>query len=126
MKGIQAALRLGQEPAQAAEAARAARDPAILVAAIPRLDDTEKALRDLKTSDEDGKRLVPAFSALADYRQAIGAGDYRRRLHLASGGELAALAEAINQMARGIEAQIATITDQKVQLQAILDGMPGI
>lgn len=69
------------------------------------------------------RRLARSLVEVITVAQAIGAGDYRRRLHLASGGELAALAEAINQMARGIETQIATITDQKVQLQAILDGM---
>ena len=54
---------------------------------------------------------------------AIGDGDYRRRLHLSPGGEFSALAEAINHMARRIESHIATITDQKTQLEAILDGM---
>ena len=69
------------------------------------------------------RRLSRSLAEVIDVARAIGGGDFRRRLHLAPGGELAALAEAINQMARGIEGQIATITDQKVQLQAILDGM---
>lgn len=69
------------------------------------------------------RRLSRSLREVITVARAIGDGDYRRRLHLASGGELAALAEAINQMARDIEGQIATITDQKVQLQAILDGM---
>jgi two-component system phosphate regulon sensor histidine kinase PhoR len=69
------------------------------------------------------RRLAQSLIDVITVARAIGAGDYRRRLHLAPSGELAALAEAINQMARGIEGQIATITDQKVQLQAILDGM---
>lgn len=71
LKGIQAAMTVAREPAEAAEAARAVRDPGLLVAALPRLDDTEKALRELKGTDEDAKRLAPAFLALADYRQAI-------------------------------------------------------
>jgi HAMP domain-containing protein len=71
LKGIQAAMTLGRAPALAAESARAARDPSLLVAAVPRLDEAENALRDLKGSDEDAKRLAPAFAALADYRQAI-------------------------------------------------------
>jgi two-component system, OmpR family, phosphate regulon sensor histidine kinase PhoR len=69
------------------------------------------------------RRLSRSLAEVIAVARAIGDGDYRRRLHLTPGGELATLAEAINQMARGIEGQIATITDQKVQLQAILDGM---
>ena len=69
------------------------------------------------------RRLSRSLAEVIAVARAIGHGDYRRRLHLFPGGELAALAEAINHMARGIEAQIATITDQKMQTQAILDGM---
>ncbi|MGD9608292.1 MAG: ATP-binding protein [Desulfovibrionaceae bacterium] len=69
------------------------------------------------------RRLSRSLAEVIAVARAIGNGDYRRRLHLSPGGEMAALAEAVNHMARGIEAQIATITDQKMQLQAILDGM---
>lgn len=69
------------------------------------------------------RRLSRSLAEVITVARAIGNGDYRRRLHLSPGGEMAALAEAVNRMARGIEAQIATITDQKMQLQAILDGM---
>ena len=69
------------------------------------------------------RRLSRSLAEVIDVARAIGDGDYRRRLHLSPGGEFVALAEAVNQMARGIEANIATITDQKTQLQAILDGM---
>jgi HAMP domain-containing protein/CHASE3 domain sensor protein len=71
LRGIQAAMTAGRDPQLAAESARAARDPALLVAAVPRLDDAESALRDLKGGDEDAKRLAPVFAALAEYRQAI-------------------------------------------------------
>jgi HAMP domain-containing protein len=72
LKGIRAAMDAGREPALAAESARADRDPALLVAAVPQLDEAEAKLRDLKAgSDEDAKRLVAVFSALSDYRQAI-------------------------------------------------------
>jgi len=67
--------------------------------------------------------LSRSLVEVAAVARAIADGDYRRRLHLSPGGELASLAENVNHMARSIEAQIATITDQKVQLQAILDGM---
>jgi two-component system phosphate regulon sensor histidine kinase PhoR len=69
------------------------------------------------------RRLSRSLAEVIAVAQAIGDGDYRRRLHLSPGGDFAALAEAVNHMARGIEANIATITDQKTQLQAILDGM---
>ncbi|KHK01890.1 sensor histidine kinase [Desulfovibrio sp. TomC] len=69
------------------------------------------------------RRLARSLAEVIAVARAIGSGDYRRRLHLSPGGEFAELAEAVNQMARGIEANISTITDQKTQLQAILDGM---
>jgi two-component system, OmpR family, phosphate regulon sensor histidine kinase PhoR len=68
-------------------------------------------------------RLSRSLAEVIAVARAIGDGDYRRRLHLSSGGDFAALAEAVNQMARSIEANISTIIDQKTQLQAILDGM---
>jgi HAMP domain-containing protein len=71
VKGIQAAITAGKAPQLAAETARATRNPALLAAAVPQLDAAEKALRELKGGDEDDKHLVPVFSALADYRQAI-------------------------------------------------------
>ena len=72
LKGIQAAMVAGRAPLLAAETARANRDPALLLAAVPRLDEAEASLRDLKGGgDEDAKRLGPVFTALADYRQAI-------------------------------------------------------
>ena len=69
------------------------------------------------------RRLSRSLAEVIAVARAIGNGDYRRRLHLSPGGEFSLLAEAVNHMARGIEANIATITDQKTQLEAILDGM---
>lgn len=71
LKGIRAAMVAGRAPLLAAAEAKAARDPSLLTAAIPRLDEAEKALRDLKGSDDEAKHLAPAFAALAAYRQAI-------------------------------------------------------
>ena len=68
-------------------------------------------------------RLSTSLAEVIAVARAIGDGDYGRRLHLSPGGDFTALAEAVNHMARGIEANIATITEQKTQLQAILDGM---
>lgn len=70
-----------------------------------------------------GRSLSRSLAEVIAVARAIGDGDYRRRLHLSPGGEFSALAEAINHMARRIESHIATITDQKTQLEAILDGM---
>uniref|UniRef100_I2Q790 histidine kinase n=1 Tax=Desulfovibrio sp. U5L TaxID=596152 RepID=I2Q790_9BACT len=70
-----------------------------------------------------GRRLSGSLAEVIAVARAIGDGDYRHRLHLSPGGGLAALAEAINHMARRIESHIATITDQKTQLEAILYGM---
>jgi two-component system phosphate regulon sensor histidine kinase PhoR len=55
--------------------------------------------------------------------QAVGSGDYRERIRRYPGKEFSPLAQAINQMAESIENQIKTITEQKQQLGAILDGM---
>ena len=55
--------------------------------------------------------------------QAVGSGDYRERIRRYPGKEFLPLAQAINQMAESIETQIQTITEQKQQLEAILNGM---
>jgi two-component system phosphate regulon sensor histidine kinase PhoR len=55
--------------------------------------------------------------------QAVGTGNYRERVRRYPGKEFLPLAQAINQMAESIETQIKTITEQKQQLGAILDGM---
>ncbi|WP_428562879.1 MAG: HAMP domain-containing sensor histidine kinase [Solidesulfovibrio sp. DCME] len=70
-----------------------------------------------------GRRLARSLAEVIAVARAIGDGDFRRRLHLSPGAEFTALAEAVNHMARRIESHIATITDQKTQLEAILDGM---
>ena len=55
--------------------------------------------------------------------EAIGSGDYRERIRRYPGKEFSPLAQAINQMAERIDTHIKTITEQKQQLGAILDGM---
>jgi two-component system phosphate regulon sensor histidine kinase PhoR len=55
--------------------------------------------------------------------QAIESGDYRERIRRYPGKEFSPLAQAINQMAERIDDHIKTITEQKQQLGAILDGM---
>lgn len=55
--------------------------------------------------------------------EAIESGDYRERIRRYPGKEFSPLAQAINQMAERIDDHIKTITEQKQQLGAILDGM---
>ena len=55
--------------------------------------------------------------------EAIGSGDYSKRIRIYPGQEFSPLAQAINQMAESIEIHIKTITEQKQQLEAILNGM---
>jgi two-component system phosphate regulon sensor histidine kinase PhoR len=55
--------------------------------------------------------------------EAIGGGNYSKRIRIYPGQEFSPLAQAINQMAESIEAHIKTITEQKQQLEAILHGM---
>jgi two-component system phosphate regulon sensor histidine kinase PhoR len=55
--------------------------------------------------------------------EAIGSGDYSKRIRIFPGQEFLPLAQAINQMAESIEVHIKTITEQKQQLEAILNGM---
>ncbi|MCG6919388.1 MAG: HAMP domain-containing protein, partial [Deltaproteobacteria bacterium] len=55
--------------------------------------------------------------------EAIGSGDYQKRIRIFPGQEFSPLAKAINHMAESIETQIQTITEQKQQLEAILNGM---
>ena len=71
LKTAQVAQDAGRDVKDAAETARAGRDPAVLAAATARFDAAESALRDSKGNDEDAKRLGSAFGALADYRQAV-------------------------------------------------------
>ena len=65
-------------------------------------------------------RDIRAFSELA---QAIGEGDYSKRLRVLPGGEFQPLARSVNAMAQSIERNIELIRDQKGQLQAVFGGM---
>ena len=55
--------------------------------------------------------------------EAIGSGDYSKRIRISPGQEFSPLSHAINNMAESIEKQIHTITEQKQQLEAVLNGM---
>ncbi|TVM32985.1 ATP-binding protein [Oceanidesulfovibrio marinus] len=55
--------------------------------------------------------------------EAIGSGNYMKRLGFFKSKEFDALARSINSMAQSIEHHIRTITEQKSQIQAVLDSM---
>ncbi len=69
------------------------------------------------------RQLAASLTGMASLAEAIGNGDYGRRLLALPGREFITLAGAINRMAESIQAQIETITAQKEQLEAVLDGM---
>jgi len=69
------------------------------------------------------RRAARSIRETIQVAEAIGRGDYAKRLLVPRGGEFESLAAAVNEMARGIEVHIRTITAQKSQLEAILNGM---
>jgi two-component system phosphate regulon sensor histidine kinase PhoR len=69
------------------------------------------------------RRIERAARTLIRSADAIGKGDYKQRLHFFAGQEFYLMAQSINQMAERIETHITTITNQKQQFEAILDGM---
>jgi two-component system phosphate regulon sensor histidine kinase PhoR len=69
------------------------------------------------------RQMGRSVTGMTRVAEAIGRGEYGRRMRIYPGREFEPLAEAINHMAESIQAQIGTITWQKQQLEAILDGM---
>jgi two-component system phosphate regulon sensor histidine kinase PhoR len=69
------------------------------------------------------RQLEAPLRRMIGTAEAIGAGDYSQRIRFYSGKEFMPLAESINEMARRIHSHIETITEQKEQLEAILNGM---
>lgn len=69
------------------------------------------------------RQLEAPIRSMISSAEAIGSGDYGKRIRISPGQEFSPLAQAINQMAEKIEAHIQTITEQKQQLEAILNGM---
>lgn len=63
---------------------------------------------------------IKTFSTAA---QKIGDGDFKGRIRKVPGAEFQPLAEAINRMAKRIDSHVQTITDQKMQVRAIFEGM---
>lgn len=60
---------------------------------------------------------------LASAAQAIGLGQYQRRIRTYPGTEFEPLVSAINDMAQNIEMHLRMVVDQKNRLEAVFDGM---
>jgi two-component system phosphate regulon sensor histidine kinase PhoR len=69
------------------------------------------------------RQLEAPVRSMISAAEAIGSGDYQKRIRMFPGQEFSPLAQAINHMAESIETHIQTITEQKQQLEAILNGM---
>lgn len=69
------------------------------------------------------RSLVGSIEELAATAQAIGNGDYRKRIRDYPGSELRPLVDAINYMASNIQSQMQVLTDQKGRLEAIFNGI---
>jgi two-component system, OmpR family, phosphate regulon sensor histidine kinase PhoR len=69
------------------------------------------------------RSMSKSISGLVDTADAIGRGNYTKRIRVVPGREFENLAISINSMADAIEQKIKTITSQKGQLEAVLDGI---
>jgi two-component system phosphate regulon sensor histidine kinase PhoR len=69
------------------------------------------------------RQLDRSVGTMIETAEAIGKGDFKQRVHFYPGQEYFPLGFAINQMAERIESHVQTITTQKRQLEAILNGM---
>lgn len=74
-------------------------------------------------SDFLTRRLRHSFAPLQRIAEAIGRGDFSQRVRAVHSRELKPLADSLNQMAELIQTHVHSITAQKRQLEAILNGM---
>ena len=68
-------------------------------------------------------QLSKSVEHLVSIAISIGEGEYAKRIRVSPGKEFTPLLKAINHMAERIEKNIQTITSQKLELEAILNGM---
>lgn len=64
-----------------------------------------------------------SIQEMIDVAEAIGQGDYNKRMRFFPGSEFEPLARAVNTMAGNINSQVSTITELALVQEAILDGM---
>ncbi len=67
--------------------------------------------------------LTMKLQPMISVAQAIGRGDYRKRITSSPGREFDPLVAAINEMARNIESNVQVVSSQKMELETILNGM---
>lgn len=70
-----------------------------------------------------GKRTTSAVREVSATAQAIGEGDYSKRIRVIPGGEYKLMANSINTMAKKINGHIRIIEDQRNQLDAMFENM---
>ncbi len=70
-----------------------------------------------------GKRTTAAVREVSATAQAIGEGDYSKRIRVIPGGEYKLMANSINTMAKKIKGHIRIIEDQRNQLDAMFENM---
>lgn len=69
------------------------------------------------------RRFEEPIQRIVEAAQAIGKGEYQRRIHIDASPEFNRLAKAINEMASRIGDDVQRLTFQKSQLETILDSM---
>ncbi|MFP4108406.1 MAG: ATP-binding protein [Desulfonatronovibrio sp.] len=69
------------------------------------------------------RRLTKKLKPMISLTQAIGRGDYQKRITASPGREFDPLVEAINEMASSIENNIELVSSQKMELETILNAM---
>ena len=69
------------------------------------------------------RRLTIRLEPMISMAQAIGRGDYQKRINVSPGKEFDPLVAAINEMAGSIENNIEIVSSQKKELQTILDSI---
>jgi len=69
------------------------------------------------------RRLTQKLQPMISLAQAIGRGDYQKRITVSPGREFDPLVDAINEMAGSIENNIEVVSSQKMELETILNGI---
>ena len=68
-------------------------------------------------------RAGRSVASMVETVDAVGRGNYARRVDRRAGGELAALATAIDGMAESVARSVHEVTSQKEEIRAVLNGM---
>lgn len=69
------------------------------------------------------RQFQKQIQKISSAAEAIGQGDFRKRINFDLAPDFIPLAQSINKLAKSIKKQIDTVFDQKQELQAIFNGM---